>query len=112
MKIFAFIAIASAAKVSDNSVHVQPYMTPVDDSKNAEKFWKKDWEGYRKAVDDYDSNNCQIYESHNWFGAQRCKHSWECRGARTCERGGFCSGWDACEETPFPMQAPGLLPDH
>ena len=110
--IFALIAVASAAHVTDDSTLVQPYWTTKDASDNAKRCWADDWEGYRDAVDDADSNNCKIYESHNWFGAQKCKHSWECRGARSCERGGFCSGWDACVETPLPQQAPGLLPDH
>ena len=114
MKVFAaLIACTSAVSMKnepivsihgqDNSIHVQPYITPVDDSDNAKKFWNNDWEAYRNYVDDGDANNCKIYESHNWFGAQRCEHSWECRGARSCERGGFCSGWDACVATPFPQ---------
>ena len=112
MKIFALIAVASAVQVSDDTTLVQPYWTTKDATNNAERYWGKNWEAYREANDDADSNNCKIYESHNWSGAQQCKFSWECRGARSCERGGFCSGWDACVETPFPMQAPGVLPDH
>ena len=77
---------------------------------NKESMYGNDWDKYKKSrqlmVD------CDIYESENWLGTGKCKYSWECRGARSCERGGFCSGWDACVETPFPMQAPGILPDH
>ena len=43
----AFVALVSAS--ADNSTLVQPYITVVDDSKNAELFWKKDWEAYRAA---------------------------------------------------------------
>ena len=35
MKAFALIALVNAVKVADDSTLVQPYMTPVDDSKNA-----------------------------------------------------------------------------
>ena len=79
---------------------------------NAEKWWGNSYEKYRSTLEDADSNNCRIYESRNWLGAQQCKYSWECRGARVCERGGWCSGYDGCEGTPFPYQAPGLAPDH
>ena len=78
---------------------------------NAEHWWGNDYEKYRTTLEDGDSNNCRIYESRNWIGAQQCKFSWECRGARTCERGGWCSGYDGCENTPFPYQAPGLATD-
>ena len=74
-------------------------------------IYDNDFEAYRELHSASD-NDCKIYESKNFYGAQQCKFSWECRGARSCERGGFCSGWDACVETPFPMQAPGILPDH
>ena len=80
-----------------------------DPMDNQQKFWKGDWELYRSyRIDD---NNCRLPESKNWLGAQQCKFSWECRGARTCERGGWCDGYDGCEGTIFPYQAPGLLPD-
>ena len=116
MKTFVATLFASAVMASEWKSHedfmVQPYWAPKDDSENAKKFWNGDLAAYRAAVDDSDSNNCKIYESHNFFGAQQCKQSWECRGARTCERGGWCSGYDGCAETPLPEQAPGLLPDH
>ena len=82
-----------------------------DPQDNKAKVWKNDWELYRTNRDDADQNDCRIPESKNWLGAQQCKFSWECRGARTCERGGWCNGYDGCLETPFPMQSPGLLPD-
>ena len=114
MKTFVAALLASAVVANQWKADelVQPYWAPKDDSDNAKKFWDGDFDKYRAAVDDADSNNCKIYESHNFFGAQQCKHSWECRGARTCERGGWCSGYDGCAETPLPEQAPGLLPDH
>ena len=48
---------------------------------NAEKWWGNDFEKYKAALEDGDSNNCQIRESRNWKGAQQCTQSWECRGA-------------------------------
>ena len=83
-------------------------------SDNAKKLYHGDFEFYRSTREPApveDPNNCQIAESENFLGAQQCKFSWECRGARTCERGGWCNGWDSCYQTPQPDQAPGLLPD-
>ena len=109
MKVFSMIlatlmATSSATKL-DNAV------TDTEAPANPERWWGKDYEKYRTTLDDGDANNCRIYESRNWIGAQQCAHSWECRGARTCERGGWCSGYDGCEGTPFPYQAPGLASD-
>merc|ERR1712127_407553 len=80
---------------------------------NDKHFWGGNWAKYEadRRKDD-DSNDCRLRESHNFLGAQQCKFSWECRGARTCERGGWCSGYDGCEGTALPMQAPGLLADN
>ena len=58
MKVFALIAMASAMKMSDDSTLVQPYWTTKDATNNAKQYWKEDWEAYRAAVDDADSNNC------------------------------------------------------
>ena len=80
------------------------------DFDNAKMLWKGDFETYRNARDNF--NDCKLAESDNWSGAQQCKFSWECRGARSCERGGWCSGYDGCDGTPLPMVAPGLEPDH
>jgi len=104
--LFALIATTSALRTAedDGSLHFF-------DFNNANLVWKNDWEAYRNIRDDGDSNNCRLAESDNWYGAQQCRVSWECRGARMCERGGFCSGYDGCEVSPLPMQAPGLLPD-
>merc|ERR1719198_2005679 len=89
------------------STNVQADEIPLD---NADHFWHNDWTNYEKTRrKDDDSNDCRLRESRNFLGAQQCKFSWECRGARTCERGGWCSGYDGCEGTPLPMQAPGLL---
>ena len=98
-----FVAAASSTKV---------YTQITDDVDNAKKYWDGDFELYRSHRDVGDGNNCRIRESHNFYGAQQCKNSWECRGARTCERGGWCSGYDGCEGTPLPYQAPGLAPDN
>ena len=104
--LFALIATTSAVKTQgdDGSLHFF-------DFDNAKMLWNEDFEGYRNARDDNDSNNCRLAESDNWMGAQQCKFSWECRGARMCERGGWCEGYDGCLVSPLPMQAPGLLPD-
>ena len=104
--LFALVAATQAVKTSedDGSLHFF-------DFNNAKMIWKEDWEFYRSQRDDGDGNNCRLAESDNWLGAQQCRFSWECRGARMCERGGFCSGYDGCEQSPLPMQAPGLLPD-
>ena len=104
--LFALVATTSAVAVNedDGSLHFF-------DFNNANMIWKKDWEGYRNARDDGDGNNCRLAESDNWYGAQQCRQSWECRGARMCERGGFCSGYDGCEQSPLPQQSAGLLPD-
>ena len=96
-----------AATVSTTKI----YTTLDKEVTNGEKWWGNDYEKYRAALEDGDSNNCQIRESRNWKGAQQCAQSWECRGARTCERGGWCSGYDGCYQTPLPYQAPGLAPD-
>jgi hypothetical protein len=65
------------------------------------------WEEYRdfreKEAQGDASNNCRLAESDNFMGAQQCKYSWECRGARECERGGWCSGFDGCEGTALPL---------
>ena len=98
MKAIILIALTAVVSAED----------PMD---NKTKIWKNDWELYRSYRDDADQNDCRIPESKNWSGAQQCKFSWECRGARTCERGGWCNGYDGCDGTIFPMQAPGLLPD-
>ena len=83
---------------------------------NAKMLYKDNFEAYRDMREDQaqglPDNNCKLAESDNFYGAQQCKFSWECRGARMCERGGWCNGYDACEETPLPLQANGLLPDH
>ena len=83
---------------------------------NAKMLYKDDFEAYRKMREEQalglPDNNCKLAESDNFYGAQQCKFSWECRGARMCERGGWCNGYDACDETPLPLQANGLLPDH
>ena len=109
MKTFAISAFLATTMAFETLV--QPYWTTKDDSDNAKRYWDGNFEAYRAEVDDADSNNCQIYESHNFYGAQQCKFSWECRGARVCERGGWCDGYDGCDGTIFPYQAPGLLPD-
>ena len=96
-----FVAASSQTKIYQRVV-------PMD---NPKEYWDNDYELYRSHRQDNDNNNCRIRESHNWLGAQQCKYSWECRGARTCERGGWCSGYDGCEGTPLPYQAPGLAPD-
>ena len=109
MKFFAAImalATVQAEMTNDEKLHMF-------DFDNAKMLWKNDWEYYRSVHgSDTDDNNCRLAESDNFLGAQQCKFSWECRGARTCERGGWCSGYDGCLETPLPNQAPGLEPDH
>ena len=111
MKFVAAFIAAVAAINDENQAKLNFF-----DFDNAKMIWKNDWEyyrNYRAAQDvDGDDNNCRLAESDNYLGAQQCKFSWECRGARTCERGGWCSGYDGCEGTALPMQAPGLLPDH
>ena len=104
--------IFSAASIAIASAQISVDGKPISffDFDNAKMIWNKDWEAYRNARSD--DNNCKLPESDNWLGAQQCKYSWECRGARTCERGGWCSGYDGCDGTPLPMQAPGLSPDH
>ena len=77
---------------------------------NAKKFYNGDWNAYKKSRPH--DNDCSIYESKNWKGAQQCVESWECRGARMCERGGWCDGFDGCEGSPLPQEAPGLSSDH
>lgn len=110
--IAAFVAAAAAVYINDENQD----KLHIFDFDNAKMLWKNDWayyREYREAQDaDGDGNNCRLAESDNYLGAQQCKESWECRGARTCERGGWCSGYDGCLNTPLPMQAPGLLPDH
>ena len=73
MKTFVSALLASVVVATEwksgADFMVQPYWAPKDDSENAKKFWNGDFEGYRAAVDDADSNNCKIYESHNFFGA-------------------------------------------
>ena len=86
------------------------------DLENAAALYNNNFEQYRADRESQalgmPDNNCKLAETDNYYGAQQCKFSWECRGARLCERGGWCNGYDACEETPLPMQANGLLPDH
>jgi hypothetical protein len=86
------------------------------DFDNAKMLYKDNFEQYRAdreaQAQGLPDNNCKLAESDNYYGAQQCKFSWECRGARMCERGGWCNGYDGCEETALPMQANGLLPDH
>ena len=107
MKFTSMILATLMASTSATKIY-----TSAADATNAEKYWGNDAEKYRATLDaSGDANNCKIYESRNWKGAQQCDHSWECRGARTCERGGWCSGYDGCEGTPFPYQAPGLAAD-
>ena len=106
--IASLIAVASATMTNDEKLHMFEF-------DNAKMLWNNNFEEYRKAREsrgDQFDNDCKLAESDNYFGAQQCKHSWECRGARTCERGGWCSGYDGCEETPLPQQAPGLVPDN
>ena len=83
---------------------------------NAKMLYNNDFDKYRDMREEQalgmPDNNCKLAESDNFYGAQQCKFSWECRGARMCERGGWCNGYDACEETMLPLQANGLLPDH
>ena len=83
---------------------------------NAKMLYNDNFEQYRADREaqamGLPDNNCKLAESDNYYGAQQCKFSWECRGARMYVRGGWCDGYDACEETPLPMQANGLLPDH
>ena len=104
--LFALVATTTAVQTAedDGSLHFF-------DFNNANMIWKKDWEAYRQVRDDGDSNNCRLAESDNWYGAQQCRFSWECRGARMCERAGWCSGYDGCEQSPLPQQSAGLLPD-
>ena len=103
---FAILATVMAATSA-----TKLYTADSGEVTNAAHWWGNNYEKYRATLDDGDQNNCKIYESRNWLGAQQCQHSWECRGARTCERGGWCSGYDGCEGTPFPYQAPGLATD-
>ena len=105
MKTFILAALA----VATNAVTLEDAPLSFFNFDNAKMIWNKDWEGYRDARSD--DNNCRLPESDNWYGAQQCKFSWECRGARICERGGWCSGYDGCDGTPLPMQSPGLAPD-
>ncbi len=105
MKFIALIGAVVAQDAAKSDLHFF-------DFNNARMLWKEDWEGYRNARDDGDGNNCRLAESDNYYGAQQCRFSCECRGARNCERGGWCSGYDGCDGTPLPMQAPGLLPDN
>uniref|UniRef100_A0A7S3FTH7 Uncharacterized protein n=1 Tax=Strombidium rassoulzadegani TaxID=1082188 RepID=A0A7S3FTH7_9SPIT len=97
------ISTVEAGESNDDKLHFF-------DFDNAKMIWRNDWEFYRNTRGD--SNDCKLAESDNFLGAQQCKFSWECRGARTCERGGWCSGYDGCDGTPLPMQAAGLTPDH
>ena len=78
---------------------------------NAKMIWKNDWDFYRNSRD-HGEHDCKLAESDNFLGAQQCRFSWECRGARICERGGWCSGYDGCEGTPLPQEAAGLSADH
>ena len=86
------------------------------DFDNAKMLYQDNFEQYRADREaqalGLPDNNCRLAESDNYYGAQQCKFSWECRGARLCERGGWCNGYDACEETALPLQANGLTPDH
>jgi len=119
MKTFAILALVglvSAAEPAKAAAAPLPKLA-VDgkdlsffDFDNAKMIWKGDWNMYRESREMM--NTCKLAESDNWKGAQQCKFFWECRGARTCERGGWCSGYDGCDETPLPMQAPGLEADH
>lgn len=83
---------------------------------NAKMLYNNDFAAYRDMRENQalglPDNNCKLAESDNFYGAQQCKFSWECRGARMCQRGGWCDGYDACEETALPLQANGLTPDH
>ena len=110
--IAALVASAMATRIADENQD-KLNMFEFD---NAKMLWENNYDAYkdfRFAQDaDGDGNNCRLAESDNFLGAQQCKQSWECRGARTCERGGWCSGYDGCEGTPLPMQAPGLVPDN
>ena len=101
-------AVANVQAVEQKSADIHMF-----DFDNAKMLWKNDFGAYEKVRRrDDDSNDCKLAESDNYYGAQQCKYSWECRGARTCERGGWCSGYDGCEGTPLPMQSPGLMADH
>ena len=92
MKFILLALVASTSAVKPGS----PFKGQTDPMDNKAKVWKNDWELYRSYRDDADQNDCRIPESKNWLGAQQCKFSWECRGARTCERGGWCNGYDGC----------------
>ena len=110
---FALFALGLATAVELGSAQDDLHFFDFD---NAKMLWKNDFAAYQAAREEADiggeGNNCRLAESDNYLGAQQCKFSWECRGARTCERGGWCSGYDGCEGSPLPTQAPGLLPDH
>ena len=69
MKSLALAAFLATTMAAEFPVLVQPYMTTKDDSDNAKRYWDGDFEKYREENDDADSNNCQIYESHNFYGA-------------------------------------------
>jgi hypothetical protein len=117
----AELAKAAAAEGPASNKEVAGAVPPASnvhffDFDNASMLYHNNFEQYRvdreaQAQGD-PSNNCHLAESDNYLGAQQCKFSWECRGARMCDRGGWCNGYDACEESPFPLQSNGLLPDH
>ena len=88
--IAAFIAAVAAVTINDENqdkLHIFEF-------DNAKMLWNNNFAAYRDYRDaqdpNGDSNNCRLAESDNFLGAQQCKMSWECRGARTCERGGWC----------------------
>ena len=41
---------------------------------------------------------CDVDESKNPLGANRCDSSFDCKGQRTCGASGYCNGEHGCDE--------------